>query len=67
MCKARITANPSEMNSSEVKYRTLTLRERFLRKFLGSLHKITVIVPGENVHMEIVTEQGSEEGVYESV
>lgn len=57
MCKAKIMVNPAEMEASAVKCRTLTIRERFLRKIMGQKHKVTVIVPGENVHMEIVTDQ----------
>ena len=39
--------------------------ERFLRKVLGNLRRVTLIVPGENVCMEIVTEKG--EGNNEAV
>lgn len=63
MCKAKLIVNPAEMKDSAVKCRTLTLRERFLRKIMGPKHKMTVIVPGENIHMEIVTEQGAAGGV----
>lgn len=65
MKKVCVVANPMEMNRSAVSCRTVTLRERLLNRLFGSLHRVTVIVPGENVRMEIVTEKG--EGKDEAV
>lgn len=65
MKRVCVVANPAEMNRSAVSCRTVTLRERLLRRLLGNLHRVTLIVPGENVRMEIVTETG--EGKDEAV
>ena len=66
MNKVRVIADAKEMTNSKVQCRSVTLREKILRKLLGDLHKVTVIVPGENVHMEIMTGKKREDG-YEAV
>ena len=39
-----------------VRCRTLTLRERLLDRLLGKNHRVTLIVPGDNVERVSITE-----------
>ena len=39
-----------------VRSRTVTLRERLLDRLLGNNHRVTLIVPGDNVERVSITE-----------
>ena len=40
-----------------VRCRTVTLRERLLDRLLGKNHRVTLIVPGDNVERVSITER----------
>ena len=47
--KLRITVSRQDMDADIAKVRTVTLREKLLRRLFGYKRKITVLIPGERI------------------
>ncbi len=56
----QISVSKKPVNGGVVSYRSVTIRERFLRFLLGDKTKLTVIVPGDSVEELAIKEIGKE-------
>ena len=58
-----IRVEKSARNAGVATCRNVTVREKLLRKLLGSPVKLTVIVPGDSVEAVEITESPEQKGV----
>ena len=58
-----IRVEKSKRNAGVATCRNVTVREKLLRKLLGSPVKLTVIVPGDSVDSVEITESPVQKGV----
>ena len=58
-----IRVEKSTRNAGVATCRNVTIREKLLRKLLGSPVKLTVIVPGDSVEAVEITESQEQKGV----
>ena len=58
-----IRVEKSTRNAGVATCRNVTIREKLLRKLLGSPVKLTVIVPGDSVEAVEITESPEQKGV----
>ena len=63
--KIQVTKQP--LNGGVCACRTVTIREKLLRFFLGTPQKLTVIVPGDTVDEIAITETAGKEPLHETV
>ncbi len=50
-----ISVSDKPQRSGMVSYKTVTLRERFLRMLFGKKQKITILVPGDTIEELAIT------------
>lgn len=63
----RIQVTRQPLNRGVCACRTVTVREKLLRFFLGAPQKLTVIVPGDTVDEIAISENDGKEQIYETV
>lgn len=52
----KISIRREPFEGSIVSSRTITLRERLLKRLLGDKHRVTVIIPGDSVERVSISE-----------
>ena len=59
--RLKISVSRKPRSDGVVTCRNVSIRERLLRLLLGKRHKVTVLIPGDNVEEIAISETGEDE------
>ena len=59
--KLKITVSRQDMEADIATVKTVTLRERLLRRLFGYKRKVTVLIPGERISQLSIEQTGGDE------